>query len=231
MTRRAWGAAVAAGLGVALLGGCADDGGGDADDDDSAEEQDDAAPPAVATSTTLALDDEGAELEALLEQQRELTIHLVYEATSGGDPYTLEVFRRDGRVRQETTTETEQGTFRTAGILADGQATICQQQPEDDWRCSISEADEGTADGIFGTVLDDLRGLDLARTEETIDGASATCFAYEGATGPGRVCVDERGVPLEVSTPEATLSLTSSDDDVPDSAFEPPAEPIVAPED
>jgi hypothetical protein len=228
-------ALVAAGHCLVSLAGCD---AGDGDDADAATDATTVATaPAAAPTTTIAFDEEGSALESLLARSRDLTIHLVYEASAGVgedgqplDPYTLEVFRSDGRTRQDTTTDTGQGIFRTAGLLVDGEATVCQQQPGDEWICSVGAADEGSADGVFGTLLDGLRGLDLTEGDDTIDGLAVTCFSYEDAAGPGSICLDERGVPVRVITPTATLELTASDDDVPASAFEPPAEPVQAPE-
>lgn len=219
-------------VGAAVLPACDDSSGDDADAEVPASE---AAAPDASPSTTAALDEEGADLEALLVAGRGATVHAVYEATgTGADgqpaaPYVLEVFRRDGRLRQDTTTETPQGEFRTAGLLVDGVSTVCQQQPGDDWVCSAgSDADAGAADGVFGTVLDELRGLEVETTEETIGEHAVRCFTSAADGGARSICVTDDGLPVRVVAGSTTLELVSVDEDVPDSAFEPPAAPLQA---
>lgn len=182
-----------------------------------------APPPSVA------LDAEGQTLSELLATARDATYHATYQASTSSGGYTLEVFRRDGNVRQDSVTETPGGPFRTAGLLVGGDTIICHQQPGAEWVCSETVgADAGVADGVFGTIVDGLGDVDVAVTEDTVGGRAVRCFGYEVETGPGSICVGDDGVPVRVVAGDTELVLVSRDEDVPDSAFEPPAVPVQA---
>lgn len=188
------------------------------------------------TTTLAPLDEAGAELEALLASSRDATFHATYEATEPPQTeagpalsYRVELFRSEGRTRQDTITELEAGTNATAGIIADGMAIICLKQGDADWACSESElADEGAADGIFGTIVENLGGVAVTATDEEIDGRDARCFGYDTADGAGSMCLTAEGIPVRLVGNGTELVLTELEDSVPGDAFEPPAEPVQA---
>jgi hypothetical protein len=218
-------AVVALGLGAWWLA-AGDDGGGSADG--RAGDPAGARPPPPPASS-VPLDAEGQTLADLLASGRDATYHATYGASTSSGGYTLEVFRHDGNVRQDSVTETPRGTFRTAGLLVGGDTIICHQQPGAEWVCSESVgADDGVADGVFGTIVDALGAVDVAVTEETVDGRAVRCFAYEVETGPGSMCLRDDGVPVRVVAGDTELVLTSIDEDVPESVFQPPAAPVQA---
>jgi hypothetical protein len=138
----------------------------------------------------------------------------------------VELYRSEGRVRQDTITELDGGDYVTVGILADEVATICTKQGTEDWICSESaQTDPTAADGLFGEVVQRLGGVAVTETAETIDGRDARCFSYESADGPGSICLTAEGLPVRVVSGETELLLTDVEDTVDDSVFEPPAEP------
>lgn len=207
----------------------------DDDDSGSTDATDATSPPATAPEVTEApLDAAGSELEALLASSRDATFHATYQATGpteteGGTAtsYTIELYRSEGRTRQDTITELEGGDYLTVGILADEVATICTKQGTEDWSCSESaQADPTAADGLFGEVVQRLGGVQVTETAETVAGRDARCFSYESADGPGSICLTSEGIPVRVISGETELLLTVLEDTVDDAVFEPPAEPV-----
>jgi hypothetical protein len=188
------------------------------------------------TVTTLPLTDAGTELQDLLQSSRDGTFHATYTATNPPDTeggqstgYTVDLFRSGGRTRQDTTTHLSGGDYLTTGILADGKSIVCTKQGPQDWTCSQTDVDEGTeSDGIFGQVLSELGGVDVTATDDTIDGQDVRCFAYTTSQGPGSMCLNADGIPVRITGGDTDLELTDLSDDVPDSTFDPPAEPVQA---
>jgi hypothetical protein len=208
-------------------------------DDDSSSVAGDDTDQTVATApptTGAPLDDAGTELQDLLASSRDDTFHATYEATApaqteGGvaERYTVDIYRSEGRTRQDTATQLEGGDYLTAGILVDGTSIVCAKQGPQDWVCSETEVDdEEASDGIFGQVIDDLGGVTVTATDETIDGEAARCFSYETSDGPGSMCLNADGVPLRITGGQTSLELTELTEEVDESVFEPPAEPMRA---
>lgn len=224
-------AAVAAAAVAVWFFGTRDDGGGSAHDVPTNETV-----ATAPTATTLPLDDAGSELADLLARSRDATFHATYEATKpatteGGvaERYTVDLFRDAGRTRQDTATALSGGDYLTSGILRDGVSIVCAKQGTADWVCSQNEVDdESVADGIFGQIVDQLGGVEVTATDETIDGREVRCFSYETAEGPGSMCLTGEGIPVRILGGDTELVLTELTDDVPDDAFEPPAEPVQA---
>ncbi|WP_436794816.1 hypothetical protein [Actinospongicola halichondriae] len=192
--------------------------GGD-DDDGPASPTNTTPVPDVVTPN---LDDAGAELAELLALGRDQTVHAVYR-TAGGDDVTLELWRKDGKVRQDTHVEADGSTADTAGFLVDGESITCSRRDDSDWTCSQAVA-ETSPDGIFGSVLEQLAGVDVEARDDTIDGADVRCFTFGAADGDGEVCVTEAGTPVRAAVGDTAIELVESDGDVDDDIFDPPAE-------
>jgi hypothetical protein len=175
------------------------------------------------------LDAEAEVLADLIAEAREATFHAVYKATGDavGGELTLEVWRKDGRIRQDSTLVGSTGTGYTAGILDDDQAITCSKQDEAEWVCSeTADATETNPDGIFGAVIEQLAGADVTESTETIDGREARCFSFPTGDGTGSMCLTDEGIPLRLTINETNLVLETLEDDVEDDVFTPPAEPV-----
>jgi hypothetical protein len=222
--------AVAAAVVVAVLvlGGDDDDDGGDSPDDTSG--------LSLPEPVEEEVDAEGQELLDLLEQGREVNGHSTY--TASGDPasigqeLTVQVWRLDGRVRQDSRQVTEAGTVDTAGFLNDdGSIITCNRVDEGAWTCAEqSTASESSPDALFGTVATQLQGQDVVVVDEEIAGRSARCFGVAGADGEVSLCVSTEGLPLRLRGAGSELLLTDFSEDVPEDTFTPPAEPVSADE-
>ncbi|MGH9137104.1 MAG: hypothetical protein ACRD0G_08655 [Acidimicrobiales bacterium] len=211
---------VAAVIGFAVLGG--DDDGDDASDPASG------APPSLPPPVEAQLDAEGQELVDLLESGRDGTYHATYVATvdAAGAEQTLELWRRDGLLRQDTRQVSDAGTVETAGfLLEDGETIACDRVNEGDWTCARQVSPQ-SADGVFGTITSQLEGADVTVTEEEVAGRPARCFAVPAPDGEVSQCVSADGIPLRLRGPGVELLLTDLSEDVPDDIFTPPAEPV-----
>lgn len=202
------------------------------DDDPAPVELPEAEPGAVGTippAATALPDAEATTLLGLLEEGRDLTFHATYEATgdteSFGGELTVEVWRKDGKIRQDSVLETSSGTIRTAGFVIDGKTLTCSQRDEQAWSCS-SAADPGTnEDGVFGSVAAELEGVDVTESEDTIGGRAARCFSFPAGDGPGLLCLTPDGMPLKLSANGQELTLAEASSSVDDVVFAPPADP------
>lgn len=214
---------VAAVIGFIVLG---DDG-----DDEPSSSDETGAPPSLPPPVVGELDAEGQELIDLLESARDNTYHATYvatldPATAGASEQTLEVWRRDGLLREDTRQSTESGTVETAGfLLADGQAISCQRVADADWTCAV-QATAQSLDGVFGGLTRQIEGADVVVTEEEVAGRPARCFTAPSPDGEVSQCVSDDGITLRLRGPGAELLLTELDKDVPDDIFTPPAEPL-----
>ena len=174
------------------------------------------------------LDDGGAELVALLEAGRQGRHHARYELA--GDELegesTIEVWRDGDRVRQDTELRTADGEVaRTAAVTTGGTTVACSRVGEEPWACAEAES-ETAADSpgeVFGTVEQQLRGVDVSASDDEVDGRQVRCFEFSATDGEGRACVTPDGVPVLVSIGTSEIRLAALDDDVPGDVFTPPA--------
>lgn len=223
--------AVAAAVAVVVVVVVVALGGGDGDDDATDQV---GGPPSLPPPVSAAVDAEGQELLDLLETGRSLTVHARYEATGDeeaiGTELTVDLWRRDGQVRQDTHQVTEAGTVDTAGFLLEDDVVIsCQRVEDAEWTCATqSAAGQFTADALFGTVASQLQGSDVVVTDEEVNGEPARCFAVTATDGPVNLCVAADGLPLRLRGEDTELVLTERSDDVPEETFTPPAEPVSA---
>jgi hypothetical protein len=182
----------------------------------------------VPAPASAAPDAGGQELEALLAKGRKLTFHAVYKASGDsattGD-LTVEVWRKDGNIRQDSRTTTGDGESNTAGFVVDGKATTCSKVGSDPWSCS-SAPDPGTdLDGIFGSAAAQVSGLAVTAADDTVAGHKTRCFSFTQADGEGRVCVSPEGLPLQLKINDIDLTIQSDDANVESGVFVPPATP------
>lgn len=178
-------------------------------------------------------DPDTAELGELLEAGRTGTHHARYvladeSPEAVASPVELEVWRDGGRLRQDTASEVEGQAVHTSSFVLDDTVVLCTRAGEADWSCAESTPSGTESAGIIGTVLDQLAGSEVTPRDDEIDGRTVRCFAFSGADGDGDLCVTPEGVPVRLQYQGAAMNLTELDDDVPDDAFEPPAEPVQA---
>lgn len=204
---------VAAVVGIRLL---------DGDDDDAG--------PTAPSEVTLPdatgneLDPTGAELVALLEAGRGETYHATYElaAPELDVASTVEVWRADGQVRQDTFLEARDGTrVHTAAFQRAGSTISCVQRGDEPWSCA--EAETPASNDLFGTVADQLGGTRVRARDDEIDGRDVRCFDFETPEGEGTTCVTGAGIPVLLALAGSEIRLATLDDDVPGDTFTPPA--------
>jgi hypothetical protein len=179
---------------------------------------------------TGAPDKEASALTDLLAKGRDRTFHATYKATGdpaviGGD-LTIEMWRKDGKVRQDTTTVRADQTIRTAGfVLGDGATITCSKADAQPWSCS-PQPDPGTDEyGVFGSTADQLQGQDVQEAPGKVGDRDARCFTYGTSDGTGKLCVSDDGIPLSLSGNGQELTLTDLQESVDDGGFQPPATP------
>ena len=172
-------------------------------------------------------DPEAETLQELLEKGRERTFHTTYKAAGdpevlGGD-LTVEVWRKDGRVRQDTTVVRDGTTVRSAGFILGDDTTTCTKTDDEPWAC-VTEPDAGTTqDGLFGAVVAELEGVDVTESKETVAGREARCFSFPTGDSTGKVCLTPEGIPLSLAANGQDLVVTDLVSDVDDAVFEPPS--------
>lgn len=174
------------------------------------------------------LDDAGSELVALLEAGRQGRHHARYELS--GDELegesTIEVWRDGDRVRQETELRTADGEVaRTAAVTTGDTTVACSRVGEEPWSCAEAETEtaEDSSGDVFGTVEQQLRGVEVAASDDEVAGRQVRCFEFSATDGAGRACVTPDGVPVLVSIGSSEIRLAALDDDVPGDVFTPPA--------
>lgn len=172
-------------------------------------------------------DAEGKALEQMIEKGRKLTFHAVYTAT--GDPaklggeLTMEVWRANGKSRQDTRVVTSAATARTAGIVDGDKVYSCEKRDEAPWTCSSAPNADTNEAGIFGSVAAQLEGVDVKEEQATVAGREARCFTFDTGGGPGKECFAKDGTPLLISAGGQELVLTDLDKNVDANVFAPPA--------
>jgi hypothetical protein len=186
--------------------------------------------PPVAAGTT---DAEGAQLVALLQKGRTATFHATYMAT--GDPLKLggelsiSVWRKDGKIRQDTVVKSDSSTSHTAGYIIKGHSASCVQQDDQPWTCSLLPDSEADVDGIFGSAANQLQGVDVTVADDTIGGHKASCFSFPASDGTGTLCVTSDGIPVKLAINGEDLTISDLSSSVDDSVFVTPVEPLPTP--
>ena len=170
-----------------------------------------------------------SELASLLASGRRRTFHATYTLAAGDRRETLEWWNDGDSVRQDTTVAGDAGMVRTASIRrGGGDVVACRQDPGQSWACErVEAAVAGDPRGLLTTLATQLAGRPVAVRPDEVGGRDARCFSVAATEGAEAVelCTDADGIPLRLSSSEATLELTALDDDIPGDIFEPPADP------
>lgn len=173
-------------------------------------------------------DADTVELIELLADGRASTYRAVYRSSGTDDDVTLEIWRRDGRLRQDTLTRSGDLEVQTSSFLLDDKGFSCSLLPGEDWVCTEAAGAGAVAeDGVFGSVQDQLAGSQVTARDGELDGRDVRCFAYSGeATPGGEICVTTDGVPARIKADDATIELAELDGEVDDDVFTLPADPV-----
>jgi hypothetical protein len=215
--------AIGAGLGLgvaAMVGG---------DDDDPS-----VADLPVETTTTVERPDEdrnpeAAELYDLVTAFTGLTVHATYRVEVADRPEAtsiIEIWQKDGQVRQEATVQAGPGANGKVAILdLDDRVVLCQQPPGGDYTCGLVSEDQVTAfDSLRTNLIADLAEQDVEVRDDTVDGRDVRCFSIAVAQA-SEICVTDDGVLARIASPEGSFELIDFDTDVEDDVFTPPATP------
>ena len=172
-------------------------------------------------------DAEGTALLELIEKGQEATFHAVFR--SAGDPSvrvadTIEVWRKGGKIRNDTTSTQTNQTNRTATLsVEDGKTTACQKLGDLPWTCADAITQGSGEGGLFATPASELGGADVVQSAETVEGHAAQCFSFQRDGGTVKLCVDDDGVPLSQSAAGQEFVISELSSDVDDSVFTPPS--------
>jgi hypothetical protein len=193
-----------------VLSGCSDD------DDDG-----DVATAATSTSVTAGpLNDTARQLVDLLELGRTRRYHAVYRLAQGDvPPLRIEVWSSPPNSRYDTG---PQGSKPTSRVHIDDKTTVTctRDTPAEAWSCDTKEGGEG---GIVGDLRNQVAGLAIAVRTEEIDDRPARCYTYGEGIATTDLCLDDGGLLLRLHRGPATYEVVSLDDNVPETAFAPPA--------
>lgn len=219
--------AIGAGLGVgfaAMIGG---------DDDDGDDDASTTTLPFESTTTVERPDEdenpEAAELFDLVTAFTDLTLHARYRVEVAERPEAssiIEIWQKDGQVRQEATVEAGAGAGGKIAMLdLTDRVILCQQPPDGDYSCGLVSEQEATAfDSLRTNLIADLADQEVEVSDDTIDGRDVRCFRVAAAAA-GEICVTDEGVLARISSPEGSFELIEFETEVDDDAFTPPATP------
>jgi hypothetical protein len=212
------------GLGVAAMVGGDDDGGDDATTEDLP----------VETTTTIERPDEAtnpgaAELYDLVTAFGERTLHARYRVEVAGRPEAtsvIEIWQKDGKVRQEATIEAGPSANGKVVLLdLEDRVVLCQAPPDGEYTCGLVSEEQATSFEALRTgLLSELGQQDVSVRDATVDGEPLRCFAVEVAQA-SELCATEDGVLASIESAEGTFRLLDYDTDVDDDVFTPPATP------
>jgi hypothetical protein len=170
-----------------------------------------------------------AELHGLIERAEATTGHAVYSAgPSAAGMQTVEVWRgpADGgtRRRYELTREVPDGATTTVlFIVAPDSVVNCARSGQAPYTCT--ELPAGSIGDVVAAALGvDLANVDLAVRDDAVGDRAVRCFTVAGADPVTQVCIDPvDATVVRLTSPELDVTLASTDDDVPENVFEPPA--------
>jgi hypothetical protein len=193
-------------------------------------DDDDNAGPGETTTTTLPLGPEATTLRELIEKSRTTEYHVHFVGTSG-DPQTappsLELWRADGKLRQDVAVGAGEDETRASSFLIDDKAVSCSKQPGRDWTCeefSRLEGQAGTAAGLVESAAANLGGAEVTRATATIAGREAQCFSITEVGGEKReVCITDEGIPVRVQIGTNLFEADVVETEVDSDAFDLPA--------
>lgn len=220
--------AIGVGLGVGLMLAITGD-----DDGDDGRASDGTLPTATTTTEPTRPDEatnpEAAELYDTVIAFTERTVYAKYRVEVAARPDAtsiIEVWQKDGKLRQDAIVEDpEKGEGRLAVLDLGDRVVLCQQPPAGQFSCGlVSEEQATTYEQLRVGLLADLEDQEITARDETVEGRDLRCFTVELAEA-SELCVTESGVLARISGPQGNFELLETSDEVDDSVFVPPAEP------
>jgi hypothetical protein len=168
------------------------------------------------------------ELRELLLDGQSSTYSARWDANlgaQGGPELEIGLTRLPPRSRSDVVVAAGDGTgeLRTYDLV--DETVRCQRDQQTDWWCVPAEAGAvGEAEGILGAVIAGMQ-RPVRAEDDQIDGRSARCFSGGDGDARTRVCLSAAGVVLAAEGSGSEVRLTDLDDEVPEGAFDLPADP------
>jgi hypothetical protein len=217
--------AMGAGIGLGVAAMVRDD-----DDGDATTTQD----LPVETTTTIGRPDEAAnpgaaELYDLVTAFGDLTLHAKYRVEVAGRPEAtsvIEIWQKDGKVRQEATIESGPSANGKVALLdLEDRVVLCQAPPDGEYSCGLVSEEQATSFEALRTgLLTELGDQDVSVRDATVDGQQLRCFSVAVAEA-SELCANEDGVLASIDSAEGTFKLLDYDTEVDEAVFTPPATP------
>ena len=187
----------------------------------------------VETTTTVDrpdedLNPEAAELYDLVTAFADLTVHARYQvevADRAGAASVIEIWQKDGQVRQEATVASPQGEGRIAMLDLEDRVILCQQPPDGEYSCGLVSEQQATAfEDLRTNLIRDLAGQEVEVQADEINGRAVRCFAIAVAA-ESEICATDEGLLVRITSPEGSFELLEAEMEVDDEVFTPPATP------
>ncbi len=188
----------------------------------------------VETTTTVDRPDEdenpeAAELYDLVTAFADLTVHARYQvevAERPGAGSIIEIWQKDGQVRQEATIASPQGEGRIAMLDLADRVILCQQPPGGEYSCGLVSEQQATAfEELRNNLLDDLADQEVVVEDDEIDGRATCAASRSRPPRPARSASPTTGLLVRIASPEGTFELIEVEMEVDDEVFTPPATP------
>jgi hypothetical protein len=182
-------------------------------------------------SGEIPVSEEAQELTTLTRKGQDLTYHAVYEVAgtqpTDGD-LKIELWRKEGRIRQDQEIRARGQVLRTAGFRLGDRTISCVREEGKAWACQAvpQVSDEATPppDPLVTAVVGELANKEVKAKDDEVGGRDARCFTISDSTQSSELCITEDGVPVRIRTGQATMELTELSDEVDDDIFDPPAD-------
>ncbi|MEX0875644.1 MAG: hypothetical protein WD646_00855 [Actinomycetota bacterium] len=186
-------------------------------------------------SGEIPVSEEAQELTTLTRKGQDLTYHAVYEVAGAqptGGSLEIQLWRKEGLVRQDQEIRAEGRVLRTSGFRLDNRTISCVREDDDPWRCQGVPETTGSAtpppDPLIAAVVGELANKQVTAKDDEVGGRDARCFTIKDTTQTSELCITDDGIPVRIATAQATMELTELEDDVDDDIFDPPAD-VAAP--
>ena len=143
-----------------------------------------------------------------LEAGRRATFHAKYTVSGAADPsqsIVLELWRKGIDLRQDTIVEGGTESGHAASFFHGDTITSCTQPVGGSWSCKPAAAGSLPGpDALVQQLTDQLGGISVRATDETISGVASRCYLLEIPSDAAKVCVRSDGVPTLIASGEQT---------------------------
>lgn len=157
------------------------------------------------------------ELLSLLTAARTQTYHARYTADAPerqrrSEELVVDVWRRDGRYRIDTTVRSAAGSAATADVAdASGRVTSCERTDRV-WDCrpGVDQDGEDPLDGLLARVARESSGSQVLVDPQTRGGRPVRCFSFRDGAGEGvELCLTAKGVTVSLVSGDSSFTLQS----------------------